>query len=172
MRQTSRTADTVAWADRGHSLRPAMDAYSRLLKPVLFRLDAELAHNLVIAGMRAAVPFAGLMARMCAVQDPVLVQRVWGREFANPIGLAAGLDKNGVAIETLAACGFSHVEIGTVTGQGQTGNPQPRLFRLIPDQAVINRMGFNNRGATEVAARLAARYASTRPPCVLGINLG
>jgi dihydroorotate dehydrogenase len=148
-----------------------MDAYTALLKPVLFRLDAELAHNLVIAAMRHASPPA-LLRRLYGYRDARLACRVWGIDFTSPIGLAAGLDKNGVAVDALAACGFSHVEIGTVTGQGQPGNPKPRLFRLLADQAVINRMGFNNQGAAAVAAHLSARYATRRPACVLGINLG
>lgn len=148
-----------------------MDAYTTLLKPLLFRLDPEVAHNLIIAGMERAAP-AGLLRHLFGYTNPCLGQRVWGLDFVSPIGLAAGLDKNGKAIDGLAACGFSHVEIGTVTGQGQPGNPKPRLFRLIEDRAVINRMGFNNHGAAAVAARLAERYATRRPGCVLGINLG
>ena len=148
-----------------------MDAYATLLKPLLFRLDPELAHNLIIAAMQRAAP-SGLLRRLYGYEHQALGQRVWGLDFRNPIGLAAGLDKNGVAIDALGACGFSHVEIGTVTGQAQPGNPQPRLFRLVEDRAVINRMGFNNHGAAAVAARLSTRYARRRPACVLGINLG
>jgi dihydroorotate dehydrogenase len=112
------------------------------------------------------------LARLYGYTHPALAVRRWGLSFTSPVGLAAGLDKNGVAIDALAACGFSHVEIGTVTGQAQPGNPRPRLFRLVDDRAVINRMGFNNHGAATVAARLAARYTTRRPACVLGINLG
>jgi dihydroorotate dehydrogenase len=148
-----------------------MDAYTSLLKPLLFRLDPELAHNLILDGMRWAAPPA-LLRRLYGYRHPSLACRAWGLDFTSPIGLAAGLDKNAVAIDALAACGFSHVEIGTVTGQAQPGNPAPRLFRLVDDQAVINRMGFNNHGAAVVSARLAARYAGRRPGCVLGINLG
>ncbi len=149
-----------------------MDAYTDLLRPLLFRLDPELAHELMLAGLKHAEPFAGLLRRRFAWTHPTLAQRLWGLDFNGPIGLAAGLDKNAIGITALAACGFSHVEIGTVTGQAQPGNPRPRLFRLPGDRAVINRMGFNNDGAAAVAARLSARYASSRPPCVLGINLG
>jgi dihydroorotate dehydrogenase len=148
-----------------------MTAYTTLLKPLLFRLDPELAHNLIISMLQHASP-PTLLRRLYGYRHPLLAQRVWGRDFVSPIGLAAGLDKNGVAIDALAACGFSHVEIGTVTGQAQPGNPQPRLFRLPDDYAVINRMGFNNHGAAAVAARLSARYQKRRPDCVLGINLG
>ncbi len=126
-----------------------MDPYQILLKPALFHLDPEVAHNLTIAGMRLAGAATRLVAGD-APAAPALAQTLWGLRFAAPVGLAAGLDKNGVAIAGLAACGFSHVEIGTVTGQGQAGNPRPRLFRLVEDQAVINRMGFNNRGAAAV----------------------
>ena len=152
-----------------------MDAYQTLLKPVLFHLDPEVAHDLAIAGMRLAGGAARLVAG-AAPAAPGLAQTLWGLRFAAPVGLAAGLDKNGAAIAGLAACGFSHVEIGTVTGQGQSGNPRPRLFRLVADQAVINRMGFNNRGAAAVRSALAARYdaagGARRPGCALGINLG
>jgi dihydroorotate dehydrogenase len=148
-----------------------MDAYSTLLKPLLFRLDPEVAHNLIISLMQHASPPAVLRG-LYGYTHPLLASRVWNLDFTSPIGLAAGLDKNGMAIDALAACGFSHVEIGTVTGQGQPGNPKPRLFRLIEDHAVINRMGFNNQGAAAVAARLTVRYATRRPGCVLGINLG
>ncbi len=148
-----------------------MDAYTTLLKPLLFRLDPEVAHNLLMGSLHHAAPLR-LLRGLYGYTHPALAQRVWGQDFVSPIGLAAGLDKNGVAIDALAACGFSHVEIGTVTGQGQPGNPKPRLFRLIEDRAVINRMGFNNHGAAVVAARLAQRYAARRPACVLGINLG
>jgi dihydroorotate dehydrogenase len=148
-----------------------MDAYTTLLKPLLFRLDAETAHNLIIAMLQRAAP-PGLLRALYNYEHAALQQRVWGMDFRSPVGLAAGLDKNGVAIDALGACGFSHVEIGTVTGQAQPGNPAPRLFRLVDDRAVINRMGFNNHGAAAVSARLSARYAHRRPGCVLGINLG
>ena len=149
-----------------------MDAYTDLLRPLLFHLDPEVAHELMLAGLAHAEPFTGLLRRRFAWTHPSLAQRLWGLDFNGPIGLAAGLDKNGIGIPALAACGFSHVEIGTVTSLAQPGNPRPRLFRLPGDRAVINRMGFNNDGAITVAARLSARFASTRPPCVLGINLG
>ena len=148
-----------------------MDAYTTLLKPLLFRLDAETAHNLIIAALQRSAP-AGLLRALYGYEHAALQQRVWNMDFRSPVGLAAGLDKNGVAIDALGACGFSHVEIGTVTGQAQPGNPAPRLFRLVDDGAVINRMGFNNHGAAVVAARLSARYAHRRPGCILGINLG
>jgi dihydroorotate dehydrogenase len=149
-----------------------MGAYESLLRPWLFHLDAEVAHHLMIGGLERVRPVAGLLAHLQAHVDARLGQTLWGQAFPTPVGLAAGLDKNGVAIDTLAACGFSHVEIGTVTGRPQPGNPKPRLFRLPGDKAIINRMGFNNDGAAAVAERLAGRYTVRRPACVLGINLG
>lgn len=152
-----------------------MGLYTAALRPLLFAFDAETAHHLALHGARAglALPPARALARALArVADPRLAQTVFGLPFANPVGLAAGLDKNGIAIDALACLGFSHLEIGTVTGRAQPGNDAPRLFRLVGDRAIINRMGFNNRGCEEVGARLARRYARRRPRCVLGINLG
>ena len=152
-----------------------MGLYTAALRPLLFACDAERAHHLALFGARVGLALAPMraLAHLCQrVSDPRLAQTVFGLPFANPVGLAAGLDKNGVAIDPLATCGFSHVEIGTITGQVQPGNPAPRLFRLVADRAIINRMGFNNRGAHEVGARLARRYANRRPRCVLGINIG
>jgi dihydroorotate dehydrogenase len=149
-----------------------MDAYGSLLRPLLFHLDAEVAHHLMIGALARARPLSGLIRRLFPLADERLGQRLWGLRFASPVGLAAGLDKNGVAIDALAACGFSHVEVGTVTGRAQPGNLRPRLFRLQADHAIINRMGFNNDGAEAVARRLAQDYAGNRPACILGINLG
>ncbi len=156
-----------------------IDFYRLALRPALFAMDAERAHDFSLG----ALATVSRLPRLCRtvrevneVGDPRLAQTVFGRRFANPVGLAAGLDKNGVAVEGLAAVGFSHVEIGTVTGRAQPGNPPPRLFRLRADEAIINRMGFNNRGCAAMAAQLARDYdpcgGGRRPPCVLGINLG
>ncbi len=155
-----------------------MDLYT-VARPLIFRFNAETAHNLALwwAGNVVRGPVRWLARAVHEVRDPRLAQTLWSIAFANPVGIAAGLDKNAVAIPGLAAYGASHLEIGTLTGQAQPGNDRPRLFRLVADQAVINRMGFNNQGAAAVAARLARRYApvaasGNRPPCVLGINLG
>jgi len=152
-----------------------MGLYTAALRPLLFAFPAETAHHASLFAARFGLGLAPARAltRACLrVSDPRLAQTVFGQSFANPVGLAAGLDKNGVAIDPLACLGFSHVEIGTITGQVQPGNPAPRLFRLVGDRAIINRMGFNNRGSREVGARLARRYANRRPRCVLGINIG
>lgn len=156
-----------------------MSLYRTVLRPALFAMDAEHAHDFSLGALALASAFPAVCreaGNWLGWGDPRLAQTVCGLHFKNPVGLAAGLDKNGVAIEGLAACGFSHVEIGTVTGRAQPGNPQPRLFRLKADEAIINRMGFNNRGCELMAKHLAQRYqpvgGAHRPPCILGINFG
>src|SRR5512138_2419471 len=139
-----------------------MDFYS-LIKPILWRLEPERAHNLAL-WMLARSPL------VAAANDPRLQVEVLGRRFGNPIGLAAGFDKDAKAWRQAARLGFGFVEVGSVTPRPQPGNPQPRLFRLDRDQAVINRMGFNNEGVEAMAARL-----ERIPPhkgAVLGVNLG
>ena len=147
-----------------------------LIRPWLFRQDPEsireqVMHLLAWLGQRG--PGLELVRRLCTVQDRRLEVSAFGLRFPNPIGLAAGFDKNAVAVRSWAALGFGHVEIGSVTALPQPGNPRPRLFRLPQDQALINRMGFNNEGAQAVAARLAhLQETFGRPPVPLGINLG
>jgi dihydroorotate dehydrogenase len=135
-------------------------------RPLLFALDGERAHNLTIdalaAWSAAGAPFGG------AARDPRLVTRVAGLDFANPLGLAAGVDKNGRAIDGFFGLGFGSVEIGTLTPLPQAGNPRPRLFRLIEDKAVVNRMGFNNGGLDAALPRAA----KAKRRGVLGINVG
>lgn len=114
-------------------------------------------------------PIEGLLARRYTVRDPRLSVQAFGIEFDNPVGVAAGLDKNAKAPNALAALGFGHIEVGAVTAHPQEGNPQPRLFRLPGDRAIINRMGFNNEGASAVGQRLRA-LSDHRAP--IGINLG
>ncbi|MFO0749320.1 MAG: quinone-dependent dihydroorotate dehydrogenase [Myxococcota bacterium] len=141
-----------------------------LLRPLLFRLDPELAHRLALTGMRAlgAVPplCAALRALLHVPAEPVVA---FGLRFPNPIGLAAGWDKDGLGIDGLGALGFGHVEVGTVTPRAQPGNPRPRVFRLAEDLALVNRMGFPSRGEDYLAARLARRRPSE---LVVGVNLG
>ncbi|WP_291429095.1 quinone-dependent dihydroorotate dehydrogenase [Deinococcus sp.] len=137
--------------------------YRSLIKPLLFRLDAEDAHHLTIAGLELAsrVPaWPALVRRLTAPVTPALTQSLWGRTFSSPVGLAAGLDKNGVAVPAFSALGFGFLEVGTVTPLPQAGNDRPRLFRLPPDQALINRMGFNNHGAAALHAHLHALQRS------------
>jgi len=134
-----------------------------LATAVLRLLPPETAHHLALRAVAL-----GLGPRRSA-ERPRLAQTLWGRRFPNPLGLAAGLDKDAVAPAGFLAAGFGFVEVGTLTPKAQTGNPQPRLFRLTEDAALINRMGFNNRGHAEARERLAARDRSTG---ILGINIG
>ncbi|GAB4004584.1 quinone-dependent dihydroorotate dehydrogenase [Nocardioides ultimimeridianus] len=143
-----------------------MRLYDAAFKHGFAKVDPEKAHHLAFGAIRAAGP---VLARAPFPGKPV---QALGLTFPNVLGLAAGFDKLGVGYDALAGLGFGHVEIGTVTALAQPGNPQPRLFRLVEDRAVINRMGFNNDGAAAVAQRLSAhRRRSGRGP-ILGINLG
>lgn len=131
---------------------------------LLFRFSPETAHGLSIAALKA-----GLGGRFDAGFDPRLASTVCGLAFPNPLGMAAGYDKNAEVPDALLRLGFGFVEIGSVTPKPQSGNPRPRLFRLERDEAVINRMGFNNDGADAVLRRLAAR---ARQPGIVGVNVG
>jgi len=137
-----------------------------LLRPLLFALDAESAHHLTLESLQIAAR-SGVL-RPCLTRAAPAPCRVMGIEFPNPVGLAAGLDKNGDYIDALAALGFGFLEIGTVTPRPQPGNPRPRMFRLPQARAVINRMGFNNHGVDALLANVRRmRYRG-----VLGINIG
>ncbi|MBV8521530.1 MAG: quinone-dependent dihydroorotate dehydrogenase [Acetobacteraceae bacterium] len=131
--------------------------------PILRRLDPERAHRLALLGLRL-----GLAGTAAGSDDPVLAVRALGRTFRNPIGLAAGFDKNALAAQALMRLGFGFIEVGTVTPLAQPGNPRPRMFRLEQDQAVINRLGFNNAGL----AALLARISRLRRDVPLGVNIG
>jgi dihydroorotate dehydrogenase len=144
--------------------------YRVLFRLVLAHLDAEDAHRLGYLVIRA-LPALGFLLRPLTRPAPALTVRALGREFSSPFGVAAGFDKEARAIRGLGVLGFGHVEVGTVTARPQPGNPRPRLFRLIPDRALINRMGFNNDGAEEVAARLERARRRRRRP-VIGVNIG
>ncbi len=155
-----------------------MSLYSALARPALFALDAERAHNLTMAAL--GVPIVPSVLSLTAPRDDLrLHQRTFGVSFRNPIGLAAGLDKQGTAVRAWSALGFGFAEIGTVTPRPQPGNPQPRLFRLRDDRAVINRFGFNSEGANHVAENLRRTgLAAFRPDTAaapafrVGINIG
>lgn len=142
-----------------------MSAYT-LLRPLLFRLDPETAHNLTLVGLRRMHALGLLQPFLPRVA--ALPRRVMGLDFPNPVGLAAGLDKNGEAIDALAAFGFGFIEVGAVTPRPQPGNPRPRLFRLPAAEAIINRMGFNNLGVDQLLRNLEC----TRFRGILGVNLG
>jgi dihydroorotate dehydrogenase len=146
--------------------------YALLFRLVLSRLDPESAHHLAFLVIRwIPVLGVGRLVRRFTRPAPGLAVRALGLEFDSPFGIAAGFDKDARGIRGLGQLGFGHVEIGTVTAQAQPGNDRPRLFRLIPDRAVINRMGFNNVGAAAVAPRLA-REAARRSRPVIGANIG
>ena len=142
-----------------------LPAYDALFDHLFTRIDPERAHHLGFAGIRAARGFTHWMP--APRSKPV---EAFGLTFPHPLGLAAGFDKNAVGIDALAALGFGHIEVGTVTGEAQPGNPRPRLFRLPQDRAVVNRMGFNNDGAEAVAKRLGSR--PSRSGVLLGVNIG
>ncbi|KQV70085.1 dihydroorotate dehydrogenase (quinone) [Nocardioides sp. Root122] len=160
-----------------------MRPYDVLFEQALTRVDPERIHHAAFRAIRAAAPVTGR-----AVRVPSMPVQALGLTFPHPLGLAAGFDKNAVGIDGLAALGFGHVEVGTVTGEAQPGNPQPRLFRLTDDRAIVNRMGFNNDGSEVVARRLKTwrrghatsddlrRNGPTsflgRPVPILGVNIG
>ncbi|MDR7254445.1 dihydroorotate dehydrogenase [Nocardioides sp. BE266] len=145
--------------------------YDVLFERALTRVEPERIHHAAFRAIRAAAPVTSRAVRL-----PSAPVQALGLTFPHPLGLAAGFDKNAVGIDGLAALGFGHVEIGTVTGEAQPGNPQPRLFRLKDDRAIVNRMGFNNDGSEVVARRLAgwrSRLSSTNGKApVLGVNIG
>jgi dihydroorotate dehydrogenase len=159
-----------------------VDIYQLALRPLLFsglRADPERLAQVTLQSLRWIDSDAPIgirhwlqsqMAGAYASADPRLGQTLWGKRFENPIGLAAGFDKDGVAAGMWSALGFGFAELGTVTALAQPGNPKPRLFRLIADQAALNRMGFNNLGSAALAARLADRRENLTVP--IGINLG
>jgi dihydroorotate dehydrogenase len=132
--------------------------------PLLDRIDPERAHRLAIAALKT-----GLIAGAQRPDPPILAQTLFGMGFPNPIGLAAGFDKDGEVYRQTLKLGFGFVELGSVTPRPQPGNPKPRLFRLTQDRAVINRMGFNNRGIAAMAARLETRNTAQG---IVGVNLG
>jgi len=141
--------------------------YRSLVRPILFHLPPETAHHLALTSLSLIKPINSIVANSCKPTRALAV-KLFGLTFSNPVGLAAGFDKDGVALTELATLGFGHIEAGTVTYHAQPGNPKPRLFRLPKDQALINRAGFNNKGA----ASLVEHVRSSRPNCVLGVSIG
>lgn len=146
--------------------------YEFFFRAVLRRIDPERAHHLAVVVIRA-IPALGLtrLVRRFTRPDPALAVDALGLHFESPFGMAAGFDKDARSIRGLWALGFGHVEIGTVTAIAQDGNPKPRLFRLVDDRAVINRMGFNNGGAAAAAERVARERRRPQRP-VIGANIG
>lgn len=140
-----------------------MTNFYPLVRPLLFRLDAEKAHNLSLWALKA-----GLVPRAADSNDSVTETKLWGLTFPNPVGLAAGYDKNGAVLDGLLGLGFGFVEAGSVTPRPQPGNPKPRIFRLVEDRGVINRLGFNNQGLAVAVDNFQAR----RQNGIVGANLG
>lgn len=143
--------------------------YRALIRPLLYLLPAETAHHLAFGCLRwlAAIPGMKPLLRVIFHDDDASHVRALGLDFPNRIGLAAGFDKDALGFEALGAIGFGFVEVGTLTGQPQPGNPPPRLFRLPKDRALVNRMGFNNRGSADAVARLAKPRRT-----IVGVNIG
>ncbi|MBD3792949.1 MAG: quinone-dependent dihydroorotate dehydrogenase [Campylobacterales bacterium] len=142
------------------------------VKSVLFKFDPETAHTIAGLGLRSVAYFPSLLRLFknhYFVSNPILSQKLFGRTFANPVGLAAGFDKNGEYITAMPTLGFGFTEIGTVTPKPQDGNPRPRLFRLKEDRSIQNAMGFNNRGSHYMIQRLKKLYFFDYP---IGINIG
>ena len=138
----------------------------RLIRPVLHALPPETAHELSLRALELGI--GRLLGASAAPDPPILAQRLWGRDFVNPVGLAAGYDKDARVPDAMLDLGFGFVEVGTVTPHPQPGNPKPRLFRLEQDQAIINRMGFNSGGLDAVCDRLSRRTRAG----IVGVNLG
>nr|WP_237691043.1 quinone-dependent dihydroorotate dehydrogenase [Paenibacillus caui] len=147
--------------------------YRNFGKPIFFRLDPEQAHHLVIGGLHKASRMPGGTALLKSLygikESPELAVDLFGLHFPSPVGLAAGLDKNAEAAAGFSSIGFGFMEVGTVTPKSQPGNEQPRLFRLPPDEALINRMGFNNKGADEMAKKLGGLK---KRPIPIAVNIG
>lgn len=144
----------------------------RLVRPLLFSIPPETVHGWTFSALGLVQPMLARIGTATRVLDPVLGQELWGLSFPNPVGLAAGFDKNGRLPHVWAALGFGFAELGTVTAQPQPGNPPPRLFRLPDQDGLLNRLGFNNLGAVAIARTLRGRLKHHRPPIPLGINLG
>ena len=142
-----------------------MNLYRRF-RPLLFRLPPERAHSLTLWALKS-----GLLRGDTTPSDPVLSSEVWGKRFANPLGISAGFDKNAEVMAPLLHLGFGFVEVGSITPKPQAGNPRPRVFRLPTSHAVINRLGFNNQGIAGAEPRLRA-FRAQAVPGVLGVNLG
>ncbi|MEO7727983.1 MAG: dihydroorotate dehydrogenase (quinone), partial [Burkholderiales bacterium] len=139
----------------------------RIARPLLHLIDPEAAHSVTLWALRL-----GLAGSSHERDDPLLSTRVWDLEFKNPLGLAAGFDKDAEVMDAMLALGFGFVEAGTVTPQPQPGNPRPRLFRLAADEAVINRFGFNSKGLAAFVARLQARRQGGGARGIVGANVG
>ena len=149
--------------------QPSVSMYKTIIRPLLFQIDAERAHYLTFSIIRflSNIGFSGIFRRMYTLNDTRLEREVFGIRFKNPVGLAAGFDKDAKLYNELSDFGFGFVEIGTLTPKPQEGNPKKRLFRLKPDQGIINRMGFNNHGVFDAVERLKKKHR-----VLVGGNIG
>lgn len=146
--------------------------YSYIIRPILFLIPPERVHHLLTSALRFLFRIPGVTAmvtRLFRVQDKRLETEILGMRFPNPVGLAAGFDKNGEVFNEFSSFGFSHVEVGTVTPKAQPGNPKPRSFRIPADKGLINRMGFNNKGVDALVERLKGKR---REGLIIGGNIG
>ena len=144
--------------------------YRHFIRPILFSFNPETAHNLTFSGLRLLryIPFARALVRLIyKKEDPALEREVFGLKFKNPVGLAGGLDKNGEFYNDLTNFGFGFIEIGSLTPEPQSGNPKPRLFRIVQDRAIINRMGINNKGVKNAVEQLK----KARPRTIISGNI-
>jgi len=140
--------------------------YRQIFKPLLFRMDSERAHSLGFFALKGASGVPGipyLLQKEWAVKEPRLQVKIWGKTFANPVGLAAGFDKNARLVSAWQNLGFGFCEVGTITARPQSGNPKPRVFRLPEDFALINRLGFNNLGAQAISRHLEKVFFQKSP---------
>ncbi|MFI3321548.1 MAG: quinone-dependent dihydroorotate dehydrogenase [Rikenellaceae bacterium] len=149
--------------------------YKRIIRPLFFLLSPEKIHHLTVFAMKTLryIPFGqAIVRKIFTIKHPLLEREVFGMKFPNPVGLAAGFDKNCEVYKQLENFGFGFIEVGTITPKGQLGNPKPRLFRLKKDGAIINRMGFNNKGVTNAVANLRKRHTNNQQTPIIGGNLG
>jgi dihydroorotate dehydrogenase len=147
--------------------------YKSLVRPLLFRKDPETSHDVILRLLARLEFLSGALERFYKVEDERLVVKLGPLTLSNPVGLAAGFDKNVLAPKTISAFGFGFIEVGAITAQAQPGNPKPRLYRLPEDEALINRLGFNNEGAAAIAMKLERlRARGKRPKIPLGLNIG
>ena len=149
------------------------DLYKMLIRPLFFKMEAETAHEIVCGVLSCAdnIPILKKITETL-LRSPKDEKTLFGIKFPNALGLAAGFDKNGLFPGISSALGFGHIEVGTVTPKPQSGNPKPRLFRIIEEDSVINRMGFNNYGAEAMSRRLEKNYPKLNRVSPLGINIG
>ena len=147
--------------------------YKSVIRPLLFRKDPEESHEMILRLLARVEFLYGTLEDFYKVEDERLIVKIGPLTLPNPVGLAAGFDKNALAPKMLSSFGFGFIEVGAITAEAQPGNPKPRLYRLLEDDALINRLGFNYEGAAAIAAKLdRLRARRGRPKIPLGMNIG